>query len=115
VRYPGALRRLVERGITLLEPWWIPDAADQRVRMKGLADRYPGRQLVPFARRQDRDDVACFAPSEPGRVVIIHDFATDAWERRIVLDDFYAWLRRAVEDMIEYDTLEDAAENAAPK
>jgi len=75
--------------------------------MKGLTERYPGTHLLPFAKREDNDDVAYFELESPGKVVIIHDFASDGWERREVLDDLYAWIRRAVEDMIEFDSLED--------
>lgn len=36
---------------------------------------YPGRSLVPFACRQDNDDVACWDLDQGrGRVVIVHDF-----------------------------------------
>lgn len=106
-KFPGALKRLVDRELTRLEPWWILGAAVARDRMKGLGQRYPGRSLVPFAKREDCDDVACFDPESPGTVVVLHDFASDAWDRRRVFDDFYAWLRHAVEDMIESDRLED--------
>jgi hypothetical protein len=40
-------------------------------------------------------------------VIVLHDFAVDAWDRRRVLEDFYAWLRQAVDDMIELDRLAD--------
>jgi hypothetical protein len=104
---PGALRRLIERQLTRLEPWWVFDELRARERKEGLAARYPGTSLVPFARREDNDDVACFDLDNPGIVVVLHDFAKDAWDRRRVYDDFYAWLRQAVEDMIEFDRLEE--------
>jgi hypothetical protein len=105
--YPRALTRLVERQLTRLEPWWIFDASVARERMKGFTQRYPGKHLVPFAKREDNDDVACFDHESPGSVIVVHDFASDAWDRRRVFDDFYAWLRQAVNDMIEFDRLED--------
>jgi hypothetical protein len=105
--YPGALKRLVERELTHLEPWWVCDASVARDRMKGFARRYPGKLLVPFAKREDNDDVACFDQASPGSVVVLHDFASDAWDRRRVFGDFYSWLRQAVEDMIAFDRLED--------
>jgi hypothetical protein len=103
-RYPGAFRRLVDRQLTRLEPWWVFDVSLARGLIRSLEQRYPGRQLVPFAKREDNDDVACF---DGGRVVVLHDYASDAWERRRSFEDLYAWLRRAVEDMIELDRLED--------
>ncbi len=105
--YPGALHRLVDRQLLHFEPWWIFDASLVRDRMRGLAQRYPGRRLIPFAKREDNDDLACFDQDSPGSVLVLHDFASDAWKRRRVYEDFYAWLRQAVEDMIEFDQLEE--------
>jgi hypothetical protein len=105
--YPLAFERLVERQLTNFEPWWIFDASLARERMKGLAERYPGTLLVPFAKREDNDDVACFDARQPGKVVILHDFSSDGWERRVEFASFYDWLRRALEDMIEFDSMED--------
>lgn len=107
MKYPEALRRLVQRGVVHLEPWFIFRADEAKQRMSSLGTRYPTRTLVPFARREDNDDVACFAPEYPGKVVIVHDFASPGSEDREVLDNFYSWLRKAVEDMIEFDSLED--------
>ena len=105
--YPPAFIRLVKRQIVNLEPWWILDAGFARGYMEGLAQRYPATHLVPFAKRGDNDDVACFELESPGNVVIVHDFSSSGWERREVFDDVHGWLRRAVEDMIEFDSMED--------
>lgn len=100
--YPQEFIRVVELGLTNLEPWWILTGDLLRARYAGLAKRYPKRILVPFARRQDNDDVACWdLPS--GSVVVIHDFASPGSEARIEFRDFYAWLRQAVEDLIEFE------------
>jgi hypothetical protein len=57
--------------------------------------------LVPFARREDNDDVACWEPMSP-RVVVIHDFASPGFEDRGGFADFNGWLRQAVEDLIAF-------------
>lgn len=106
IEYPGALKRLVERGVVYLEPWYLLEQGQARERFSGLKERFPGKDLVPFARREDNDDVACLAPSCRGKVVVIHDFSSDGWERRVELE-FYDWLRAAVEAMIEFDELEE--------
>lgn len=106
-QYPGPFLRLVERGLLYFEPWFVLQGDLLRQRFGGLRERYPERMLVPFARREDRDDVACWDQSQPGRVVIIHDFTEPGWEQRAVLDDFYAWVRQAVEDMIQFDQGEE--------
>jgi hypothetical protein len=106
--YPDSLRRLIGRGITYLEPWFILDSKQARDKLRGLTGRYPGRNLFPFARREDNDDVACFERELPGKVVIVHDFASNGWENRDILEDFHSWVRRAVDDMIEFDIGEDS-------
>lgn len=107
VRYPAALRRLVARGLQNLEPWYVFDASQARERMHGLGRRFPTRTLLPFARREDNDDVACFDSQMPDEVVIVHDFSSQGWEQREVLPSFYSWVRKAVDDMIEFDSMED--------
>ena len=109
--YPGGFIRVVELGLTNLEPWWILTGDALRERYNGLAKRYPERTLVPFARRQDNDDVACWDLADgtptvdgaPTRVTVIHDFAGPGFEARENYDDFYAWFRQAVEDLIAFD------------
>lgn len=101
--YPRQFIRVVELGLTDLEPWRIVEAEELALRLDGLRKRYPTRTLVPFTRRIDDDDVACWDIDRPGRVSIIHDFASPGWEQQAEFDNFYAWLRQAVEDLIEYD------------
>lgn len=107
MRYPGAFLRLVERGLTRFEPWWVLEGAHLRNHLTGLRERYPSRILVPFARREDKDDVACWEDGRGDQVIIIHDFAERGREERHVYPSFYDWLRQALEDMIEFDNLEE--------
>lgn len=111
--YPGEFRRLVRLGLIELEPWLVLQGDRLRVRAKSLALRFPERSLVPFAEREDCDDVACWdlALGE-GRVVIVHDFAEPGWERRDEYPDFHSWLRRAIEDFIERGDIDGAFEPA---
>lgn len=102
LRYPALLERVIDLGLTELEPWWIIDGEVLRRRFEGIRSRYPTRVLVPFAVRQDRDDVACF-DSSGGGVSIIHDHAEPGSEQRDTCADFVAWLRQAVEDLIAFD------------
>lgn len=99
--YPAQFVRVVELGLTQLEPWWIIEGDLLRDRHRGLKSRYPDRRLVPFAVRQDRDDVACF-DTDSRNVVVIHDFTDAGWEKRANFDGFNDWLRQAIEDLIEF-------------
>ena len=99
--YPASFVRVVELGLTNLEPWWIITGALLQDRQRGLEIRYPARNLVVFAIRQDRDDVACWDLDEGG-VAIIHDFASSGFEQLDRMSGFHDWLLRAVEDLIEF-------------
>jgi len=101
-RYPHPFLRTVERGLVDLEPWWMLVGDLLRARNVGLRTRYPTRTLVPFAWRQDGDDVACF-DVDTGKVVIVHDFASPGWEGHVEFDDFYGWLRHAIDDFVAFD------------
>jgi hypothetical protein len=100
--YPPEFIRVLDHGLTDIEPWWIIEGERLRIRFSGLRERYPSRTLVPFALRQDNDDVACWDVAG-GNVTIIHDFASPGWEQRAELTDFYAWFRRAIEDFIDFE------------
>ena len=100
--YPREFVRVVELGLTNLEPWWILQGDQLRDRFLGLRKRYETRSLVPFATRQDNDDVACW-DLDRGTVVVVHDFASPGYEQRGELPNFYAWFRQAVEDFIGFD------------
>jgi hypothetical protein len=102
--YPPEFVRVVELGLTNLEPWWILDGDLLRARFVGLQKRYDKRRLVPFATRQDNDDVACW-DVDVDKVVIVHDFASPGSEQRAEFSNFYDWLRQAVEDLIAFDWL----------
>jgi hypothetical protein len=101
--YPREFIRVVELGLMDLEPWRLLDGEDLFSRHLGMRGRYPARSLVPFARRTDSDDVACWDLDRDGRVVVVDDFEPAGWEHVSEFASFYAWLRRAIEDLIEFD------------
>lgn len=99
--YPPEFIRAVELGLTNFEPWWVLTGERLRFTYSGLQKRYPEQHYIPFAGRQDNDDLACWA-GVPGEVVVVHDFARVGWERQGTFSDFHAWLRTAVEDFVEW-------------
>lgn len=100
--YPRAFIRVVELGIVDLDPWVVLSADELRRKMAGLSERYPERRLVPFASREDRDDVACW-DLDGGDVVVIHDFASPGWEDRQHFPDFVAWFKVAIDEMLDWE------------
>jgi hypothetical protein len=101
-RYPEILTRVLSLNLVELEPWWfLEDEPLMRTR-KGLLSRYPDHDYVPFAYRQDNDDIACWDRSPEDGVVIVHDFASPGCEVNERLESFEAWFRRAIDDMLEW-------------
>lgn len=96
-KYSDSYVKYVGNDFPDFDPWdFYGD--DLRFAFDGLKDRYPSRIVVPFARRNDNDDIACFdasVPSDDPIVVIIHDFASPGWEDRGELENFDAWVKLA--------------------
>lgn len=102
-QYPGQLKRLVEIEALEFEPWTILTGDRLQQKFEGIKQRYPQRTLVPFAMREDLDDVACFDVQNNNYICIIHDYALPGWEqnnKRIYLT-FHEWLRDAFEHFLE--------------
>ncbi len=99
--YPPEFIRTVELGLLSLEPWWVLVGEQLHFTLSGLQKRYPEEIYIPFAARQDNDDIACW--TETGlEIVIVHDFASAGFERQGGFPHFHAWLRAAVEDFIAW-------------
>ena len=101
--YPASFRRIVEQHLIHVVPWHILESQRAALWFRGLADRYPSRDLFPFAYRQDNDDVACWSKSMGEKVFVIHDFASPGWENQGTFEDVWSWFRSAVEETIEWD------------
>lgn len=104
--YPKNLLSLLEDDEIDFGPWQLLHGKWLNVRHTGLKERYPNLDLVPFARRLDDDDVACFDVSERSsipKVKIIHDFASSGWEEREAFESFDIWLQEAKELAKDWD------------
>lgn len=104
-QYPDSYISFVSNELPDLEPWHFLYPREINSIYNGLKQRYPNRILVPFARRSDNDDMACFDASEVTenpKVFIIHDFASPGWEKRGELDNFLSWVEFAKEESKEW-------------
>lgn len=101
--YPDSFLKAVRLNLTDFEPWYIMNSNDVQLRIKGMHIRYSQRILIPFARRGDNDDVACFELNKGEEVQIIHDFASTGYEQRKTYKTFWDWFRDAIEEMIQFD------------
>ncbi|NLK77037.1 MAG: hypothetical protein GX284_04850 [Clostridiales bacterium] len=98
--YPESFLKILELNLLDYDVWYIMPKEQVETRIKGLKQRYPNRRLVPFARRDDSDDIACFEVGQAGRVFVIHDFASEGYEQRKIYEDFWEWFKDAVQEMI---------------
>lgn len=103
LEYPRSFYRLIEQGLIHVTPWHIMEAERAVIHACGLAERYPGRALFPFAYRQNNDDVACWSNGSGEKVFVIHDFASPGWEDVEEFSDVWTWFRSAIDETIEWD------------
>jgi len=102
--YPSAFIGVITAGVVDIGPWQFLEGKWLRVRNSGLRERFPDRRLVPFARRLDSDDVACWDMEQPSAVCVVHDFCAPGWEKRETYDSFLRWYSAA---QAEADSYED--------
>ncbi|MGN2337630.1 hypothetical protein ACTFIN_05835 [Clostridium cagae] len=102
-QYPDSFSKVIELNLLDFDLWYIMDEERVLNRLKGVTERYPNRKLIPFARRDDNDDIACFEVGKGEKVQIIHDFTSEGYEQRKEYNDFWAWLETAISEMIEFN------------
>ncbi|MBF0298342.1 MAG: hypothetical protein HQK51_06455 [Oligoflexia bacterium] len=102
-QYPPQFLRIIDQNLIDFDPWWILNAEDAKTWMNHLKKSYPNRELVPFAKRGDCDDIACWQKGSGNKIIIIHNFASPGWEERKTYETFWDWLRFAIETTIEHD------------
>lgn len=78
--YPKEFLKIVQLNLVDFDMWYLMSKDDVEIRIKGLRNRYPERKLIPFARRDDCDDIACFEIGKGDKVEIIHDFSSSGYE-----------------------------------
>jgi hypothetical protein len=105
LKIPSAYFRVFELGLTNIAPWRFIEGDEFQGVYGTLRELYPPHYLLPFARREDNDDVACFVASSPqhitNEVVIVHLFASEDYAIDGAYPSFWDWFRNAVDEMIE--------------
>ena len=82
----------IQKGMVGWGAWYIIPEQRAKQRLIGLMRRYPSRKLIPFAKRDDCDDIACFEVDRPNFVEIIHDFSSPGFEQRQEYTSFKQWI-----------------------
>jgi hypothetical protein len=109
-RVPRGSSWLIERGLagfkpfSPLQPWHYLDAKTVfNVQEKWSSGVAASEQFVAFARRQDSDDLACFAV-EGGiakEVVVIHGWTSAGYDLVSRHDSFWDWMKSVIDDIAE--------------
>lgn len=105
--YPDSFEKIMDLGLCNFDIWFIMDSAQATSIYNGMKKRYPNRSLIPFAKRVDSDDTACFEIEKGTKIQIIHDFADEGYEQREEYNDFWEWFNNAIKEMIEYNRSEE--------
>ena len=98
--YPCSIIKAVDLNLVDFGYWYLMNKEQAETRIHGLIKRYPDRKLIPFARRDDCDNIACFEIGKEWSVQIIHDFASVGYEQREVYKDFWTWMKAAIDELI---------------
>ncbi|WP_042473845.1 hypothetical protein [Bacillus ndiopicus] len=105
--YPNSYKKIVELNLVDFDVWYLIESGQATRRYFDLKDRYPNRKLIPFARRDDTDDIACFEIGKGTRIQLIHDFTSEGFEQKHEFEDFWVWLEFAVKEMAFYNRNEE--------
>ncbi|MBC6310558.1 hypothetical protein HCJ66_13540 [Listeria sp. FSL L7-1582] len=104
--YPESFQKIVELNMVDFDIWYLLDADVATRRYFDLKQRYPNRKLIPFAKRDDNDDIACFEIGKGNTVQLIHDFSSEGYEQRGEFEDLWMWVKEAVREMIDFNKSE---------
>ena len=114
-KYPVAYTDLMSlEVIPDLEPWSFICEFKESASfwMSELKKQYPTRKIVPFAKLNYSDDIACFDGEDISgdpKVYYVHAFASAGWEYRGYTDSFAEWLKIARLESASYKS--ERAEN----
>ena len=59
-QYPESFKKCIQLNLVDFDCWYLLDSEWALSLYEGLQERYPSRKLIPFAKRGDCDDTACF-------------------------------------------------------
>ncbi|ANY65401.1 hypothetical protein BBD42_02130 [Paenibacillus sp. BIHB 4019] len=102
-KYPDAFLKTVRLHLVDFDIWNVMNGEQVLQRLKGLQERYPNRILIPFARRMDNDDLACFEVGKTEEIQIVHDFSSPGYEQRKSYMTFWDWFKDAIDEMIDFE------------
>lgn len=105
--YPESYQKIVDLELVNFDLWFLMEEKQATGIYNGMKERYPNRKLIPFAKRTDNDDTACFEIGKESTIQLIHDFTTEGFEQRRGFLDFWEWFEEAIKDMVNYNREEN--------
>ena len=102
--YPEGYVKLKTLNLINFDLWYFIPDEQLDIRINGLKKRFPNRQLIPFARRTDNDDIACFELGKGECVQIIHDYSSPGYEQREEYESIWMWARNAFDELIQNES-----------
>lgn len=112
-KYPQSFLDVIAKDDLIdLDPWWFLCEFDgfSQQWLNEIKKQYPERNLIPFAKRSDSDDVACFDgldTSGDPQVFYIHAFASPGWEDHGSVTNFDIWFDAAKKESALYKSEQD--------
>ena len=97
--YPTSFIKAIDLNLVDFDLWYFMSSEQVSIRINGLLKRYPNRKLIPFARRDDSDDIACFEVGKGSKIQIIHDFASEGYEQHREYNNLWDWMKAAIEEL----------------
>ena len=101
--YPQEYLKIAELELIDFDHWFLLSDELVEKRHKSMKERYPHRNVIPFAARYDCDDVACFEIGYGERIFVVHDYSSEGYERRQEYADFWTWFKAAIQELIDGD------------
>jgi len=100
--YPEALERLVALKLINFDLWYLMSKEQSMVILRQMKMNCNRKDLIPFARRGDNEDVACFEIGNNEKVVVLRNCEHLGYRPRQVFDSVWDWFRDAIEIMIAF-------------
>jgi hypothetical protein len=124
IAYPTALRWLLAQGFNGFTPWHIVSEDHARAIRGGFqyetaTNFHTIRDILPFAYRQDMDDVAGFVIEKgvvTAKVVTVHltyrrnGPEIEGYPGMLIHDSFWSWMKECIDDTAEWCDDEELAD-----
>lgn len=102
IKYPDALERLISLKLINFDLWYLMTKEQATVILEQLKRQCSSTELIPFARRGDTEDIACFEIRNNEKVVVLKKCEYLGYRPRQEYGSVWDWFRDAVETMIAF-------------